>query len=275
MPETIQANPIPTKRRSRRRIVIWIICLTLLGLLVKFILHLVLPRNFTGSGESLPLDLSSGPFHTLYYCSTHEPKGIVIVGTGDGGWSYWEENTAKSLAKNGYAVGSWDCRKFSDSRAYNQELLSEGFRAAVNAVRARSGGDEDLPIWFGGWSTGAEQSVAAAAADDPPEQLVGLWLAAPGTRGRYGITTSDLLGKTPDGPTSFALADLAPKLKKLRIAQFSAGLDPMDDVDWLQKAIVPWKIFEMPRTLHDMGGAGPEFQQKLLEAIAWTQQPTP
>ena len=254
---------------------IWVILLVLLGLLVKFILHLVLPRNFTGSGESLPLKLSSGTFDTLFYCDSDKPIGIVIVGTGDGGWSYWEENTARSLASKGYAVGSWDCRTFSDSRVYNQELLAEGFCAAVNAVRQRSGGDDNLPVWFGGWSTGAEQSVAAAAAENRPERLVGLWLAAPGTRGRYGITTADLLGKTPEGPTSFALADLAPQLKGLRIAQFAAGLDPLDDTDWILKVTVPWKIFELPRTLHDMGGAGPEFQQQLLEALTWTLQPTP
>jgi hypothetical protein len=34
-------------------------------------------------------------------------------------------------------------------------------------------------------------------------------------------------------------------------------------------------VIELPRTLHDMGGAGPEFQQKVEEAIKWTLEPTP
>jgi hypothetical protein len=47
----------------------------------------------------------------------------------------------------------------------------------------------------------------------------------------------------------------------------------MDDVDWLGKVSVSHRIFEMPRTLHDMGGAGPAFQEKLVEAIEWTLEP--
>ena len=77
---------------------------------VKFLLHLLLPRNFAGSGVALPLELASGPFQTLYYCGPAAPKDVVILGTGDGGWSYWEERVAKHLAERGYAVGGWDCR---------------------------------------------------------------------------------------------------------------------------------------------------------------------
>ncbi len=160
-------------------------------LLTKFILHLVLPRNFAATGESLPLALASGSFQTSYYCGPQSPKGIVILGTGDGGWSYWEENTAKHLSAMGYAVGGWDCRKFADSRTYDQSSLGAGFHAAVEAVRKRSDADESIPVWYGGWSTGAEQSVAAACGDRPAH-LVGLLFAAPGSHGRYGITTSDL-----------------------------------------------------------------------------------
>jgi hypothetical protein len=108
-----------------------------------------------------------------------------------------------------------DCRKFADSRTYDQARLGAGFHAAVEAVRKRSDADESTPVWYGGWSTGAEQSVAAACADRPAH-LVGLLLAAPGSHGRYGITTSDLLGKDPEGPGSFALADLAPRKHPLK-----------------------------------------------------------
>jgi hypothetical protein len=218
----------------------------------------------------IPLDLESGPFEVSYFCGADKPRGIVILGTGDGGWSYWEENTAKHLVGEGYAVGGWDCRKFADTRTYDLPQLAEGFAAAVDAVRERSGADDETPIWYGGWSTGAEQSIAAATVADRPQRLVGLLLAAPGTHGRYGITTSDLLGVDPSGPNTFALADLAPKLAGLVVVQFAAGFDPMDDVDWIQKVPSRHRIIKLPRKLHDMGNAGPEFQQKLDEAMKWT-----
>lgn len=240
-------------------------------LLVKFTMHLVLPRNFRGTGEILPLTLPHGKFQTLYYNQSPSPKGVVIVGTGDGGWSYWEENVSRHLAGKGYAVGGWDCRKFADTRTYDQPELAAGFREAVKAVRQRSGAKDDCPVWYFGWSTGAEQSVAAAAVADRPAGLTGLLLAAPGKVGRYGITESDLLGMEPSGPGSFELASLAPKLAGLKVAQFVAGLDPLDDTTW-QGGLgnIPVKNIDLPTSLHDMGGAGEEFLGKLDAAMAWT-----
>lgn len=245
--------------------------LILLVLLIKFILHLVLPRNYRGTGEILPIALPHGKYQTLFYNQAARPKGIVILGTGDGGWSYWEENVARHLMANDYAVGGWDCRAFADSRSYDQAELAAGFRASVEAVKTRARIHADIPIWYGGWSTGAEQSVAAAAASNRPTRLVGLLLAAPGEHGRYGITESDLLGVEPSGPGSFALADLAKDLKGLNIVQFAAGLDPLDSTVWLAHLDPSQvQVIKLPNCLHDMGGAGPEFLQKLDAAMHWT-----
>lgn len=261
--------PVRRKHRWRRRL-LWGVLLILLGLLVKFILHLVLPRNFRGSGEPLAITLPHGTFQVLYYNTREKPRGIVILGTGDGGWSYWEENTAQHLANQGYAVGGWDCRKFADTRTYDHMELCAGFKAGVEAVRDRAD-VEEVPVWYGGWSTGAEQSVAAAASPDRPKNLVGLLLAAPGGRGRFGITSGDLLGVTPTGPGTFALADFAPQMAGLHVAQFVAGLDPMDDVTWLERlGTTPHRQFPLSGLLHDMGNAGGRFQSTVDEAMAWT-----
>jgi len=66
------------------------------------------------------------------------------------------------------------------------------------------------------------------------------------------------------------LADLAGEIEDLSIAQIAAGLDPMDDTTWLESLHVPYKIFELANSQHDMGGAGPEFQKTMLDAIRWT-----
>jgi pimeloyl-ACP methyl ester carboxylesterase len=266
-PRRLHARP-----RWRRRI-LWALALLIAVGFVKFLLHLLLPRDFHASGEMLPLRLAGGPQQVPYYCQTPRPKGIVILGTGDGGWSYWEENTAQSLSKNGYAVGGWDCRKFADSRQYDHDQLVAGFNAAVQAVRERSRTKSDAPIWYGGWSTGAEQAVAAAASAKRPAQLRGLWLAAPGKRGRFGLTTSDLLGKMPTGPGTWSLAEMGPQLKKLPVVQFVAGLDPLDDVSWLNSYDGPKRVIKLSGLLHDMGGAGQRFQNELLQSLTWTLNP--
>jgi type IV secretory pathway VirJ component len=256
---------------------LWLLLASVLIGLGSLISHLVLPRNFTATGEMLPLKLAGGPLLVPYYSGPTAAKGIIILGTGDGGWSYWEENTARHLAQQGFVVGGWDCRKFADTRSYDQAQLSAGFKSAVAAVIKRCHGPANLPVWYAGWSTGADQSVAAAAAavGDRPAHLVGLLLAAPGTRGRYGITASDLLGVTPEGPDTYALAEMVPQLSGLKIVQFMAGLDPLDDEECMASFTGPKLEVRLPEMLHDMDGAGPEFLSELDKAIAWTLKPTP
>lgn len=273
-PSSPQTHSAPARRRWLRRS-LWLILAVAAALLIKFILHLLLPRNFAASGEMLPLHLAGGAFQTPYYCGPAKPRGIIILATGSGGWSYWEERTAQHLAEKGFAVGGWDCRKFADSRTYDHAQLCAGFLAAVEAVRKRCRAPDSLPVWYAGWSTGADQAVAAAATPDRPRGLTGLLLAALDTHGRYGITASDLLGVDPAGPDTFALADLARQLDGLRVVQFTAGLDLLDDVDWIENVRGPHRVIVMHGMLHDMGGAGPEFQSKLDEAIEWTLQTTP
>ena len=237
-----------------------------------FLYHLFMPRNYTSAtAEVLPLQLSSGPFETHYYAAKY-PKGILIVATGDGGWSgQWEEPVALHAAAVGFAVGGWDCRKFADTRSFDQAKLVEAFNAAVAAVRTRAGLVADCPVWFTGWSTGAEWSVAAAASPDHDKHLVGILAAAPGDRSRYGISRSDLLGMEPKGPGSYALAELAPALHGICIAQFAGELDPLDDTQWLTSLPrgTPRKLVPIPGAPHDMDRAGDRFLSEFDMAIQW------
>lgn len=238
-----------------------------------FIHHLVAPRDYSSKvAEKLPLALSTGPFEVLYYGTTH-PKGILIVGTGDGGWSkQWEEPVALHAAAAGYAVGGWDCRKFADTRKFNQKQLAEAFRAATSAVRQRAGLPASTPVWYTGWSTGAEWALAAAASPDRDPGLVGVLPAAPGTRSRYGLTQSDLLGLDPQGDDTFALTSLAAGLEGLRIVQFAGELDPLDDVDWLKSLHprTPHRLVVLPGAPHDMNQASPRFLSEFDMGLQWT-----
>ena len=260
-----------SKKVILRRILL-VIQLVLLAPILWFLYHLMMPRNYTSrTAEVLPLQLSSGPFETHYYAAKH-PRGILIVATGDGGWSgQWEEPVALHAAAAGYAVGGWDCRKFADTRTFDQAKLVEAFNAAVAAVRTRAGLAADCPVWFTGWSTGAEWSVAVAASPDREKHLVGILAAAPGDRSRYGISKGDLLGAEPEGPGTFALAELAPAIRGIRVAQFAGELDPLDDTQWLASLPngTPQKLVEIPGASHDMDQACDRFLAEFDMAIQW------
>ena len=272
------------KPRIILRRLLLVIQILLLIPIVWFIYHLVAPREFSNKGiEVLPLQLSTGPFQTTYY-EAKFPKGVLIIASGDGGWGrywvasskewtgQWEEPLAQHAATVGFAVGGWDCRKFADTRKFNQAQLAEGFNAAVAAVRQRAQLAADCPVWYTGWSTGAEWALAAAASPNREPHLVGVLPAAPGDRSRYGITTDDLLGKDPTGPDSFAIIDLAAGLRGIHITQFAAGLDPLDDATWLQAlgSGTPNKLITIPGVPHDMGKSGPRFLSEFDMAIQWT-----
>ena len=207
----------------------------------------------------------------LYRAADH-PRGILIIATGDGGWSnQWEEPLANHAAEIGLVVGGWDCRKFADTRSFDHGQLVEAFNVAVAEVRKKSGLASDCPVWYAGWSTGAEWAIAAAARSNREAHLVGILAAAPGDRSRYGITASDLLGIDPQGPGSFALKEHAAALKGLCVVQFAAGLDPLDDVTWLDALgpETPHQLVTIPEVPHDMGGAGTRFLAEFDMAIQW------
>lgn len=255
-----------------RRTLLVIQILLLLPIL-WFLWHLLAPREFRGTtAEILPLELSSGKFETRYY-PAENAKGIIIVATGDGGWSgQWEEPVALHAAASGFAVGGWDCRKFADTRTFDHAKLVEAFNAAVAAVRKRAGLPDDCPVWYSGWSTGAEWALNAAASPEREKHLVGVLAAAPGDRSRYGLTKGDLLGVQPEGPDTYALLDLAPALKGVKIVQFAGELDPLDDTEWIGKmpATVPHKLVVIPAAPHDMGQANARFLSEFDMGIQWT-----
>jgi len=259
--------------RAILRRALLVIQLLMLIPLAWFVCHVFLPRQYTSKkAQVLPLHLSSGDFSVSYYAAEH-PKGIIIVATGDGGWSdQWEEPVADHAVAAGYVVGGWDCRRFADTRKFNQDQLVEAFNAAVAAVREKAKLPENTPVWFTGWSTGAEWALAAAATPKREKYLAGILPAAPGGRSRYGITQSDLLGMDPSGEGSFALADLSAGLAGIPIVQFAGGDDPLDDVNWLKSltSATPWKLITIPDVPHDMDGAGNRFLSEFDQALQWT-----
>lgn len=263
-----------TKTRTILRWLLLSVQILMLVPVLWFGWHLMTPRKFESTtAERLPLDLSSGPFETLYFEAAH-PRGVMIVATGDGGWSgQWEEPVARHAASVGYAVGGWDCRKFADSRTFDHDKLVESFNAAVAAVRKRAGLPDDCPVWYAGWSTGAEWALNAAASPAREKHLVGVLAAAPGDRSRYGLTKSDLLGLQPQGPDTYALADLAPALHGIKLVQFAGELDPLDDTEWIERMHpeTPHKLVVIPAAPHDMDKAGPRFLAEMDMAIQWME----
>ena len=162
---------------------------------------------------------------------------------------------------------------------FSQEVLAADYAVFVSELAKRCGSGDasgEKPVLYGGWSMGAEHALAAAASrTGRVAALKGLLLVAPGERGRYGLHTADTLGLTPRGRGTFALADFAPALGGLRLAQLHATLDPLDSTDWFAGRGLDLRLWKYPRGFHDFDGAGPEFLALMDKAIVWLLKAPP
>jgi phosphatidylglycerol lysyltransferase len=223
-------------------------------------------------GEETILKLARMSFPVRIYEAAGDCRALVLFASGDGGWKAFEDKICRYLASQGFCVVGWDCRKFADPGLYDEKVLAAGFAAAVEEAK-RINGLGDVPVVFAGYSTGAEQAVAAAAASPRQARLVGLLIIGPGQRGRYGITLSDLMGINPVGEGSFGLSDLAEGIEGLRVVQIHGEHDPLDSTEWLKHLNTPYQLKIYPDGWHFFRDGPPDFLKLLADAIDWILNP--
>ena len=223
-------------------------------------------------GQERVLKLPHMPFPVRIYEAEKRCRALVLFASGDGGWKAFEDKICRYLASQGLCVVAWDCRKFADPGLYDQKVLAAGFAAALDEAR-RVNGVRDVPVVFAGYSTGAEQAVAAAAVSPRQPKLVGLLIIAPAERGRYGITMSDLMGIKPVGEGSFGLSDLAQGVEGLRVVQIHGEHDPLDSTEWLGHLNTPHQLKIYPDGWHFFKDGPPDFLELLADAIDWILSP--
>jgi hypothetical protein len=224
------------------------------------------------SGEKVRLNLSRGGFDILRYRAELDskeasPKALIIFGTGSGGWSYWEEGVSRRLQADGFEVLGVDFALYA-RHDYDLNILENDYQKIVE-YGLKACGNRPLPVIMGGWSTGAEQAVAAAGGPHPPAGLVGLLLVSPGSEGAYGTYATNYVNWNTPASKLFKLADFSSKLKPLRIAQWHAQLDPLDSLTWLDSLPATHREFDFAHALHDYRGACGEFLARLSKSVLW------
>lgn len=192
----------------------------------------------------------------------------MLLASGDGGWSGFEEKIGGELASRGFRVVCWDCQKYAALGSYDRKLLSTDMIAAIQAAGV-AGTTIGKPLILAGYSTGAEQVVAVASGPWRPPQVAGLLLISPGWRGRYGISLCDRMGLPPKGSDTFSLQDLSSHLENLRIYQIHGEHDPLDQTAWLQGLKVPHKLAVYPDGWHLFKGGPPDFLTMVAKGTAW------
>ncbi|WP_170157535.1 phosphatidylglycerol lysyltransferase domain-containing protein [Roseimicrobium gellanilyticum] len=204
----------------------------------------------------------------LYEPDERPPKAVFVFGSGDGGWSAWEDAASHWLRDAGIYVIGFDLREYAE-KDYDQQKLGRDMATLANEATTRGGGDATTPIIYGGWSMGAVQAVPAGAFAGRPSSLKGLVLMSADSRGRYGLRASDELGITPTGQGTFGLSDFSKNIAGLRIAQFHGGADFMASTAWIQGLTSPHQLYIMPGANHGFDGPDDSFAPLLLRGVDW------
>jgi pimeloyl-ACP methyl ester carboxylesterase len=261
-----RVEPASITGRLLKRLSIAFYAVALAGIVTLVALQLAEPYGSLGTSVSLPL--TRGLFTVREFKPKQAiPRAIIVFGTGDGGWSGFEEEISRRLQNDEYEVVGIDWHVYAEND-YDLPTLQADIGKIVKSVRDPYGVDAP-PVVLGGWSMGAAQAIAAAGGPHPPEGLVGLLLIDPCSRGRYGLRLTDESNILPTGPGTFAVADFARTMGNLHVVQWHAALDQIDSRAWLQVLTAPHKEYDFEKTGHFYDNDRADFLNQFSDSIPW------
>jgi phosphatidylglycerol lysyltransferase len=255
-----------------RKVSIGLYTLALAAIIVWEAMQIASPNGSAGNTISIPL--ARGSFTVLDFPphAKKEPRAIILFGTGDGGWSGFEEAICKTLQGLGYEAVGIDFNRYARTD-YNLDMLQSDMGLIASTIRDRYS-DNSPPVIIGGYSMGAAQAIAAAGGPHPPEGLIGVLLVDPCSRGRYGLRLTDQTDVLPTGPGTFSMDEFTRTMGKLRVVQWHATEDSIDSRTWLKSLSAPHKEFDFGQTGHYYNFDRPDFLNQLGDSVKWIFNPT-
>jgi alpha-beta hydrolase superfamily lysophospholipase len=207
----------------------------------------------------------------------------VIVASGDGGWIHLGPHVAELLARRGFFVVGFDVKAYlagftSDASTLRPADEPGDFKALAAFAAAATG---RKPILIG-VSEGAGLAVLAAA--DPQTKaafggVVGLGLPDHNELGwRWKDSLIYLTHRPPNEP-GFSSAALVAAVAPLPFALLQSTHDEFVPLAETQRIVArasePKRLWVIDAVNHRFSSNLPEFDDRLMEAIAWVQHNQP
>lgn len=219
-------------------------------------------------GKPVAVELSRGAFTIrVFQPENRDARAIIFFGSGDGGWSGFEEAVSKTLQNHGYEVIGIDSNVYAKTD-YDLAILQADFGTMAQMAEATYG-NHPLPLILAGYSMGAAQAIAAAGGPHPPQGVIGLLLLDPCSRGRYGLRLSDQSDVLPTGPGTFGVEEFAKKMGSLHVVQWHAVEDSIDSRAWLDSLTAPHKELDFGNTGHYYNNDRSDFLGQLVDSVPW------
>ena len=207
----------------------------------------------------------------------------VIVSSGDGGWIHLGPHVAEFLAAHGFFVVGFDVKAYLESFTSGRSTLRPedepgDYQVLAEFARKTTG---KKPILIG-VSEGAGLSVLAATDARTKAAIagvIGLGLPDLNELGwRWKDAVIYLTHRAPNEPT-FSTAAIVDRVAPIPLAAIHSTQDefvPVADVERvLESAREPKRLWIVKASDHRFSDNLTEFDQRLLEAIAWTREHSP
>jgi hypothetical protein len=259
-----------------KKIILFLFFVNFIALLVIYLVNSGALRQFQSDGKTpkeefvegpVTVQLRNRPFTVYEYPAAKSPPlAVVLFGSGDGGWSGWEDNVSHALQSKGFTVLGINSADYAKTD-YDLATLQADDNTIAQSVLSKY--SVPPPLIVGGWSMGAAQAIAVAGGPNPPRGIVGLLIASALSRGRYGLRVSDQADILPTGPGTFAVADFTPGLNGLRIVQWHGAGDTIDSTAWLANLRTPHREMDFPNADHYFNGPNPYFVRQFAESALW------
>jgi fermentation-respiration switch protein FrsA (DUF1100 family) len=201
----------------------------------------------------------------------------VIVSSGDGGWMHLGPHVAEFLASRGFFVVGFDARAYLESFTSGKASLREDDEPGDYKVLAdyAARGASQKPILIG-VSEGAGLSVLAASEPHTKDAIggvIGLGLPNVNELGwRWKDSVIYVTHGVPNEPT-FRTASVVAQVSPVPIAAIHSTRDEFVPVREVQSIIDaakdPKRLWIVKASDHRFSDNLGEFDQRLLEAIAW------
>ena len=223
-----------------------------------------------------------GRAQTLQVYGTPAPN-VAIVSSGDGGWVHLGPHVADVLAAKGWYVVGFDAKAYLSSFTGSKGALSErdvqqDYAQLIDFVTPK---DKDRPILIG-VSEGAGLSVLAGtneAVKRRVQGIVGLGLPDISELGwRWRDMLIYITHTVPNEPT-FSAATVVGRVAPLPLAAIQSTHDEFVPVAEINRVMAragePKKLWMIEAADHRFSNNEPEFDRRLIEALAWISEHAP
>jgi type IV secretory pathway VirJ component len=198
-----------------------------------------------------------------------DPKPVVLLVSGEGGWKSFDILLATDLAAEGYWIGGVDAKAYFSDPQDDRGQLASDMRAFAEALQGAAGRPPGAPLVLVGYSFGADVAPWIAGAAGWGGRVRGQLLIGPDENGSLQYRITEMLGINYKAH-SFAVADALRSAAGIPTVFIHGEKDGWSAAPKLfAAASEPRRLFSIPGATHHFGGHEDELRAALRDGMAW------